>query len=170
MTHLANQEHRPGGIGGEVQLLGPDIDITREDIVHDDVLHKGAPVVLFLIEPLGIAEGDVSHGAEALGNFVVTGAEHGVLESIGAAHNGLEALLAKGNHIVTGIAHLQGGIAPALAQQGGVGAGDHAALGINDAEGVVGDISQLNNYTLENTVGHMAASLVSCINAHFIKL
>ena len=153
-----------------MQLLGPDIDITGEDIVHDDVLHKGTPVVLFLVEALGIAEGDVGQVAEALGDLIIAGAENGILKEIGIAHDGLEAFLAEGDQTVTGVAHFQGGIAPPLSQQGCIGAGNHAALGIDDTKGMVRDISKLNDYTLKNTVGHMAASLVSCINAHFIKL
>lgn len=78
-----------------MQFLGADINITGQDIVHDDILDEGAPVMLFFVEDLGVIQGDIGHGAEGFGQLVLTGAEHGVLIQIGAAHNGLEAFLGK---------------------------------------------------------------------------
>ena len=170
MTHLPDEEHRPGGVGGKVQLLGADVNITGQDVVHDDIFHKGAPVVLLLIEGLGIVQGDIGHLAEAPCHLVVTGAENGVFQHVGIAQNGLEAALAEGDDAVGGVRHLQRGVRPALTQNGHIGAGNHAPLGIDHAEAAVRNIPQLNNDTLKNAVGHIYShSLVSCINAHFTK-
>ena len=123
-----------------MQFLGADINITGQDIVHDDILDEGAPVMLFLVEDLGVIQGDIGHGAEGLGQFVLTGAEHGVLIQIGAAHNGLEAFLGKNSNAVNSAAAPQSSVRPALSQQRDVGTGHNAALGIDDAEGSVGNI------------------------------
>ena len=170
VTHLTDQEHRPGSIGGKVQLLGADINITGQDVVHDDILHEGAPVMLLLIEGLGIVQGDIGHLAEAPRHFVVAGAENGVFQHVGIAQNGLEAALTEGDDAVGGVGHLQRGVRPALTQNGHIGAGNHTPLGIDYAEAAVRNIPQLNNDTLKNAVGHIYShSLVSCINAHFTK-
>ena len=154
MAHLPDQEHGPGCIGGEVQLLCPDIDITGQDIIHDDVLDEGAPVMLLLVEGLGIVQGDVGQLAEAPGGLIVAGAEHRILEVVGIADDRLEGLLAEGDDALGCVAHLQGSVGPALAQQGHVGTGNHGTLGVNNAESTVGDLLQLNDNTLKNTVGH----------------
>ena len=170
VTHLTDEEHRPGRVGGEVQLLGADVNITGQNVVHDDIFHKGAPVVLLLIEGLGIVQGDIGHLAEAAGSLVVAGAENGIFQHIGIAQNGLEAALTEGDDAVGGATHLQRGVRPALTQNGHIGAGNHAPLGIDHAEAAVRNIPQLNNDTLKNAVGHIYShSLVSCINAHFTK-
>ena len=152
-----------------MKLLGADIDIAGQDIVHDDILDKGAPVMLLLIKVLGVTQRDIGHGAEGLGKLVVAGAEHGVLKEVGAANDGLEALLAEGDHALARGGDLQRGIAPPLTQQGGIGTGNNAPLGIDHTKGMTGDLFQLDDYVLENTVGHGAASLVSRINAYYIK-
>ena len=69
--------------------------------IHNNILDKGAPVVLLLIEALGIAQGNISHGAEILGQLVIPAAKHGILKIIGIAHNGLEALLGEGDDGLT---------------------------------------------------------------------
>ena len=158
MTHLPDQEHCPGGIGGKMQLLGPDINITGQNIVHDDILDKGAPVMLLLIEGLGIVQGDIGQLAEGPGHLVITGAEHGVFKGIGIAHDGLEALLGEGHHTVGAGAHLHGGIGPVLPQQGDIGGGNDAAFRIHNAEGAVRDLLELNDHTLKNTVGHLSVT------------
>jgi hypothetical protein len=97
--------------------------------------------MLLFVEALGVVQGNISHMAEALGDFVIAGAEHGVFEIVGIAHNGLEALLAKGDNTLGRIANLQSGICPALAQKGHIGAGYHTALGVDNAEGTVRNLS-----------------------------
>ena len=156
MTDLTNQEYRPGRVGGKMQLLGADINITGQDVVHDDILYKGAPVMLLLVEGLGIIQGDIGHIAENGGLLVVTGAENGILKAVGAAHNGAERLLPIGHHAVTGTGSLHSSLCPTLSQQGGIGAGNDTALGIDDAEGAACDIFQLDDYTLKYAVRHFA--------------
>ena len=117
-----------------MQLLGPDVNIAGENIIHDNILDKGAPVVLLLIEGLGIVQGNKGHLAEASGGLIVAGAEHGILEVIGVAHNGLEALLGEGHNAFRSISHLQCRIRPTLSQQRHIGTGNHAALGVDNAE------------------------------------
>ena len=140
MAHLTDQKHSTGGVGGEMQLLGTDVDITGQDIVHDDILDEGAPVMLLLVEGLGIVQGDVCQLAEAPGSLIVAGAEHGVLKEIGIADDGLEGLLGKGDNGVTGRADLQRGVGPPLTQRCHIGAGNDTAFAVDDAENTVGDI------------------------------
>ena len=137
-AQLANQEHSSGGIGGKVQLLGPDIDIAGKDVVHDDVLHECAPVVLLFIEDLGIVQGNVSQAAVCTGQFIVTGAEHSVLKLVGAAHDGTEGLLGKGDEGLGGAGDLQSSVGPPLTQQGYIGAGYDTTFCIDHAEGALG--------------------------------
>ena len=124
-----------------MQLLGPDVNVAGKDIIHDNILHKGAPVVLFLVEDLGIVQRDVGHGAVASGRLIIAGAENGVLKIVGGAHNGLKGLLGKGDHTVGRVAHLQGRLCPALTKHGHIRTGYHTALRIDHAKGTVGDIS-----------------------------
>ena len=93
--------------------------------------------MLFLIEGLGIIQGDVGQLTEAAGSLIITGAEHRVLEIVGIADDCLEGLLAEGHDAVGSVPHLQGGIRPTFAQQGHVGAGHNGAFGVNDAERTV---------------------------------
>ena len=158
MAHLADQEHRPGGVCCKVQLLGPDVDITGQDVVHDNILDKGTPVMLLLIEGFGIVQGDEGHLAEASGSLIVAGAEHGVLKIVGVAHNGLEGFLRKGNDALGGVANLQRGIRPALTKHRHIRAGNHAAFRINHAEHAVGNIPQLDDNALKNTIGHLSVT------------
>ncbi len=48
-ANLAHQEHGPVGLGGNVQLLGADVDVAQQDVVGDDALDKGGLVVLLLV-------------------------------------------------------------------------------------------------------------------------
>ena len=132
-AHLTDEEHGSGGIGSKMELLGPDVDIPGKDIVHDDILDEGAPVVLLLIKDLRVIQRNVSHGAEGSGHLIVAGAEDGVFKEIGAADNGLEALLGKGHHALRS-ADPQRGIWPALSKQRNVRAGHNAALRVDDSE------------------------------------
>ena len=158
VAHLTDQEHRPGRVRGKVQLLGPDVNIAGQDVVHDNILDKGAPVVLFLIEGLGVVQGNEGHLAEASGSLIVAGAEHGVLKVVGVAHNGLEGFLRKGNDALGGVANLQRGIRPALTKHRHIGAGNHAAFRINHTEHAVGNIPQLDDNALKNTIGHLSVT------------
>ena len=154
MTHLPDQEYSTGCVSREVQLLGTDVNITGQNIVHDDVLNKGSPVMLFLIEDLGIVQGDICQLTEASGCIIITGAEHGILVIIGIANNSLKTLLPEGHNAFSGTAYPQGGIGPPLTQQGNIGTGDHTALGIDDTKGAVRNLFQLDDHALKNTVGH----------------
>ena len=154
VAHLPDQEHGPGGIGGEMQFLGPDVDVTGEDVVHDDVLDEGAPVMLVLVIILGVAQGHIGGDAHTPGQVVLAGAEHGVLDIVGGAHHGLEGLLGIDDGIFEAGADLDGRIGPALTQQGHIGTGHHAAFRIHHAENTIRCILQLNDHALENTIGH----------------
>ena len=137
-----------------MQLLGPKVNIAGEDVVHDDVLDEGAPVMLFLIEGLGLAEGDVGKVAVGLGLLVLAGAEHGVLKGVVAVDQGPEVPLPVEQAPVGAVGDAAYGIGPALTLQRQVGAGHHEALGIDDAEFPVRHIFELDHYTLKHTVGH----------------
>ena len=122
-----------------MQLLGPDINIAGQDVVHDDILYKGATIVLFFVEDLGIVQRNIGNGAECLRVFIVSGAEYGIFEEIGAANNCLKALTAKGNHTLRA-AKTQGGIRPMFSKQGNIRTGYNATLSVNNSERSVGNI------------------------------
>ena len=136
---------------GNAQFLGAHIDIAQHDIVGDDVLDEGTPVMLFLIESLGIIQGYVSQIAVCPGLIIVTEAENSILESIGAAENPTEGFLIKGHRAVCACGANRS-LGPALTQHRNIRTGNDAAIGIDNAEDTVCGILKLNNYTLKNTV------------------
>ena len=137
MAQLADQEHGSGGVNGKMQLLGADIDITREDVIHDDVLHKGAPVMAFLIKNLGVIQGHIGHEAHASCHLILTAGKHGILIVIAVTHNGLKGPPLKAHHGVQRATHLQGGLWPSLPQEARVAAGDDNPLRVHDTQNPV---------------------------------
>ena len=123
-----------------MQLLGADVNITWQNIVHDDVLDEGTPVMLFLVEGLGIVQGNIGQLAEAAGDLIVAAAENRILKIVGIADDRLKALLSKGNDGVGRTANLQRSVAPPFPQHGHIGAGNYTALGIDDTKNAVGHI------------------------------
>ena len=135
-----------------MQFLGADIDITGQDIIHDDVLDEGAAVMLFLVEGLGIVEGYVGNVTVGAGSIVITHAEHSVLQYIGVADNSAEGLLTEGDGALHIVCSLQGCIRPALTQKVDIGTGNHTAVGIDDTKGTVAGILKLQDHALKNIV------------------
>ena len=141
MAHLTNQEHHPGCIGNEMQLLCPNVNITGQDVIHDNIFDKGAPVMLLFIEVLGIIQCDIGHHTAAAGRFIRTGAKHSVLKCTRATEDRLEAFLIELNDGLYSTCNLYSCIRPVLTQQCHVGAGNNTALAINYAEHPLGNIS-----------------------------
>ena len=154
MADLPHQVHGPGRVRGEMQLFGADVNIAGQNIVHDDVFHEGATVVLFLVKILGVIQGHIGHGAQGPGHIILTRGENGVFKIIAAAVHRLISVLIKGNGRFQGAAHLQGGVGPTLTQKLQITAGNHAALRIDHAQNTTGCVLQLHDDSLENTVGH----------------
>ena len=115
--------------------------------------------MLLFIEDTGIVQGDIGHGTEGSGVLVLAGTEHGILKIIGTADNGFEAFLIECDNAFPGIANLQGRVLPPLPDQGHICAGNDASFRIHYAEGAAGNLFQLDNNALKNTVGHGRAPL-----------
>ena len=88
----ADHKHAPGNIGADPQLLGPHVDIAQHDIVGDDVLDEGAPVVLLLIIGLGGVQRHRGHGADGLADLVIAKGEGRVIKLVAPARQRLEGL------------------------------------------------------------------------------
>ena len=122
--------------------------------IGNNVLDERAAVMLLLIEGLGIVQGNIGNLAEALGQFIITGAENSILKVIAAGNDSLECTLAKGEDPLTGVGHSAGHILPAFAQKGNIRTGNHITVGIDHAKGMLGNISQLKDHILKYTVCH----------------
>ena len=59
-----HQEDSTTYLGGQLQFLCSDVDITQHDVVSDNIFDKGAFIVLLLIVALDPVEGNGSHGAD----------------------------------------------------------------------------------------------------------
>ena len=154
MTNLPHQEHHTGRIGCKMQFLCPNVNITGQDIIHNNILNEGATVVLFLVVALCIIQRDMYHIAKQLRLLVITGAKRSILKHTGAVENCAEGLLCKGNCLLAGAVYLNGSIRPPLTQQRNICAGYHTALTVNHTKQPVRHIIQLLNDSLKNTIGH----------------
>jgi hypothetical protein len=110
------------------------------------------------------------NGAKDTGGIIVAGAEYGILKITGGGEDSLKSALTKGSYSIGHTGNLQRRIGPALTQQHGIGAGDDAAIGIDDAKGAIGNILKLKHDAMENTVRHDIGLLKKCINTNSIKL
>ena len=140
MAGLPDKEDCARCVGGEMQLLGSDINIAGQNVIHDNILDKGATVMLLLIEGLGIIQRNVSHSAGGSCSVIGAGAEDRIFKVIGAVNDRLEGTLTEGGNAVAGTGDLPGCILPAFAQQRSIGTGNHVTIGINDAEGMLRNI------------------------------
>ena len=157
-AHLADQEDSPLGLRGKVELLGPDIDVTQQNVVGDDALDKGGLVVLFLIVGLGAVEGHGDHGADELSLVVAALDKGGVVEVGTPVGQRFEGLVPVNDH--GGIVHIQGGSGalPLFSDPGQLVAGYHGSLVVHDANDAVRALLHLEHDALKNSAGHVFSS------------
>ena len=149
-AQLAHQEGGPGRLGDEVELLGLGINITQQNIIRNNILHKGGLVVLFLIIGLGPVEGHHRHGTQGSGQLVLTLDESGIVKLGAPAGQGLEDLALE---VSLGIVRrVNGGhrTGPVLPDTGELAAGHHNPVGIDHAHHAVDAVLHLEDDTLEH--------------------
>ena len=133
-----------------MQFLGPHVDVAEHDVVGDDVLDKGAPVVLLLIVALGPVEGHACHGADRASDLVLAHGEDGVVEPGAQAAEGVEGPAVHGSDgPVRPVEHAHV-FRPLPADEAQVTAGDHGTLGVDDADDPVCGFFDLQDNVLKD--------------------
>ena len=154
VVHRADDEHAPVHLGGHMQLLGPHVDIADEDVVGDDILHEGALVVLLFIIALGRVQRHGRHGAHRAADAVVAAGEHRIVKVSAPAGQCLEGLALQGHTLAVGLLNGLYIFAPLLADPRQLAARDNGSLGVDDPDGAVGGLFELQHYILKNSTGH----------------
>ena len=158
-AHLPDQQHSSGQIGGKMQLLGADVDITGQNVVGDDIFDKGPLVMLFFVVGLGSIQGHVGHDTDALGRFVISFHEHGIVKIGAPTDERLQSFLLHHNHRIRRAVETNHSFRPLFPDHGSFAAGYHVAIRVNDADHAVCGFFHLDNHTLKNTAGHEYALL-----------
>ena len=154
VLHLAHQQHYPGLIGDEMQLLGPHIHIAGQDVVGNDVLYEGSLVVLLLVIVLGLVESHRRNGADGAAHGIAALGEGRVVQ-LGAGRGQRAENPASGDDRLFSpfkigkVEILQPGT-----DHGKLTAGHHKALLVHHAKGPVYTVFHLDNHVLENPAGH----------------
>ena len=162
-----DHEHRPGHLGGHVQLLGPHVDVADEDVVGDDVLDERTLVVFLLIVVLGGVQRHRRHGTDGTAHAVVTAGKHRVVKVTAPAGQRFEGLALQRYAVALGRIDGAEILGPLLADTGQLAAGDDRSLRVNHTDGAIGRLLKLQNYVLKNSSGHVVppADLVG----HFVQ-
>ena len=158
VVHRADDKHAPGHLRRHMQLLGPHVDIADQDIIRDDVLNKGALIVLFLIIDLGGVQGHAGHGAHGASHAVVAAGENRIVKVGAPAGHGLEGLALHGHAVALRRGDRLHIFGPLLADTGELAARDHRALGVDDADGAVRGLLELQHNILKNSSRHSCSS------------
>ena len=158
VVHRANHKYAAVHLGGHMQFLGPHVNVADEDIVGDDVLHEGALIVLLLIIALGGIQRHGSHGAYGAANAVITAGEHRIIKVAAPAGQCLKGLAFQRHALAVGLLDGLYIFAPLLADPRQLAARDNGSLGIDDPDGAVGGLFELQHYILKNSTGHDAPS------------
>ena len=158
IVHRADDKDAAGHLCRHMQLLGTHVDVTDEDVIRDDVLDKGALVVLFLVVDLGGVQRHAGHGAYGASHAVVSAGENRIIKVGSPAGHGLEGLALHGHAVAfrrrDGL-HIFG---PLFTDTGELAARDHRALGVDDADGAVCGLLELQHNVLKNSSRHSCSS------------
>ena len=154
LIHRADHKHAARRLRGHVQLLGAHIDVADEDIIRNNVLDEGALVVLLLVIALGRVQRHGGHGAHGAAHAVVAAGKDRVVEVGAPAGQCLEGAalqrnagtLRRGNGL-----HI---LAPLLADTRQLAAGDHRTVRVNDADGAIRRLLELQYHILKNSSRH----------------
>ena len=150
-----DQEHDTHLVGAEVKLLALYVDIGRKNVVEDDILNKGALVILLVVEILDVGKGNGENGGNLVRHLVLAFHEHGIFpfsaradRTVGKTtqRNGLRGVSQLFPHALTHLADFHQ-----------LTASDNNTVLVDNAGYTVDCISHLMNYTLEKTARHMAS-------------
>ena len=169
IIHLANQQHDPGLVGDEVQLLGADIHVAGQNVIGNDVLDEGGLVVLFLEIVFRLVEGNGGHRADRAGNSVSSLHKRRVIQ-LGILHcQGTEAAVFRGNRAVCLLQVIGVEVIQTRADHGKLTGRNHKALIVYNTDGTVNRILHLNNHILEYSAGHSTSSFTRRFPAFWLK-
>ena len=129
----ADHEYAPGHVRRDPQLLGPHIDIPQHDVIGDDVLDEGPPVMFLLVVGFGCIQRHRGHGANGLADLVVAKGEGCIVKLGSPAVQGLECLSLRRDDGAAGGIDGRHMLRPPLADHRQFAAGDDDALTVNDA-------------------------------------
>ena len=150
----ADHEYAPGHVRCDPQLLGPHIDIPQHDVIGDDVLDEGPPVMFLLVVGFGCIQRHRGHGADGLADLVVAKGEGCIVKLGSPAVQGLECLSLRRDDGAAGSIDGRHMLRPPLADHRQFAAGDDDALTVNDANRPVRIFLQLQHHILKNSSRH----------------
>ena len=143
----------------EMQLLGPDIDITGQDVVHNNIFDEGTLIVLFFVVDLGTVDGNIGHQAQAPGGFIVAGDVNGIVKIGGVSRRQrFEGFFVEGDQRFGRAADPNGKLRPFFPDDCNIGTGNHTTFGINYADLAVCRLLHLEDDILEHPIGHIVPS------------
>ena len=152
-TGDADEEHDTGGVGVEPEFSRLDVNVSRQDVVEDDILHKVAAVILLVVELLDAAEGDRQDAGILLCQLVFTVDEDGVLMTQSRVEGQVGRPIEDDG--VVGIENIGNQGLVLLPDALEFAAGDDGAGLVDDADGAVDGVSHLVDDTLEKSIGHI---------------
>ena len=158
LVHRSDHEDAPGRLRRHVQLLGPHVNITDQNVVGDDVLDEGTLVVLLLIIALGRVQGHRRHGTYRPAHAVVAAGKHRVVKVTAPAGQRLErpALQRDAGALGGGDGlHVFG---PLFADARQFAACNNGTLRVKDADGAVRRLLELQYNILKNSSRHNDSS------------
>ncbi|MPM26155.1 hypothetical protein SDC9_72656 [bioreactor metagenome] len=154
----ANDKHAPGHVAGNPQFLGPHINVAQHDIVCDDILDKGATVVLLLVIGLGGIQRHGGKGADCFADLVVAEGKRGIVKLRPPAIQRLERL-SGGNHHAPPCGIDRGDkLRPPLSDHGKLAARDDDSLAVDHTHRPVRVLLELQDYILKNSSRHCRPS------------
>ena len=140
-----------------MQLSGLDKDISREDIIQNDIFDKIAAVIFFVVILLDILQGDGEHPADFGRQVIGAGDKNGVLRP----HFGAKGLI--GDPIpdkqVVVLPQVDSQEIIGLPDLGQIAASDNGGIFVHHANGTVDGIPHLVYKPLEQSVRHNATPL-----------
>ena len=137
-----------------MQFLRPDIDISRQDIVGNDILDKRGFIVFLLISALCLRHGNRGKDGNAPRQRIVSADKHGVFKLAVHAAQQSEGTLRGGKNLIRDIAGNPPNLIQIRAYQGKLAASHHKALVVHHPDGPVRGILELDNHALKNSAGH----------------
>ena len=148
-------------VGIEMELLCLDINIAREDIIHNYVLDEGTLVGLLVIKILDVRERYGKHFGEDLSHLVLALNEDEIfgLDSVAYGAIGVSSLAIrlKRRNEKHAVAHTGSGLSDLYE----LGTRDNDTVLIDDSDNAVYAILHLMNYALKQSVGHPKKPILS---------
>ena len=151
---LPDQKDGAGHIRSKVQLLGADVNISRQDIVGNDVLYKDRLVMLFFVVDLCLLKSDRSKNAHTARRGVMAINKDGIVQPRAEPADGLVRAGIGSEDLIRIFAEAAVEIVKLCADHGKLAARDNDPLIVHNADTPVGGIFHLDDDALENPAGH----------------